>query len=901
MRAMNGLKMLPFAVGRGADPADRRSQYPMSNIQCSMFKGNSRTMPGATRRATAGSVVGRGADPAGENQHPTSNIQHPMTNETDRRRGVALIIVLGFLTIMVLMAVAFLTQARVERMVADSTLEAMRGRQLMRTAMNAAMNDYSTYLWEEQLNVPSRDEDKMFTSTPPTSASGMGGRTIGADGVELLAGEALDWVPRRYTNAPFNAIDEVNDAAQWILVREDPTKTDENGRILGRYAYVCFDMSGGIDANLIARSEGVAAQDTRSFTNRVRYSVRDVPMALLPETADANEFKRLREGWKGFDSLQALIHLTDGNPNDGNDPPAATRWASERKEINGAGLSSNLVSDLTPYSLSAYRGGRYDRGSGQWTPPVPMNEATEWEALLAPLNYQFAHGWGSWINDAIYDYTHDTQVPQRTDYPSPKNVPMFNEIAVNYQLLPPGADGRYRLQLNLEFEFWYPFPSMDNEGSQNFTLLAPTVGCGTYSGEGTPGNWDIFLPLNLTSAGATISILPSSGSAKESKLSVPAQWNNGKPYRPTPGGFHYDIPLRSVSSAGVLPLTGVELNVMSFSLKKPMYLTAAGGNADMLPGGDTTSPMSFSGVQNLPVGTPSPTNSYAVTDPRLNHLAGLWVMEAPSLGEMNDWYTHPVKLKTAGMMSDTAVLNEGLCMYCRNGPMETPAELGFISNGKEWGTIDLCAAQSVELLARLVSTNFYAEWQKNKGVVYTNGTINPNTRSRDVLLSAFYELPANEVPNQQSERFVNSTYQGKTISDEIAIDLADSILDHTDMSKVSVGERLEQSFQFGSDWAGIPAMQQNNKLAQKGFNNNQRESMIRNTWGLFSPDDSLFTVIVVAQAIKEGPSAVGKWDPTDDMVTGERRAVALCWRDPFKTGQNLHHEMFIRMIRYLND
>ena len=69
--ATNGLEMLPFAVGRGADPADRRSQHPMSNIQ------------------------------------------HPMTNETDRRRGVALIIVLGFLTIMVLMAVAFLTQARV--------------------------------------------------------------------------------------------------------------------------------------------------------------------------------------------------------------------------------------------------------------------------------------------------------------------------------------------------------------------------------------------------------------------------------------------------------------------------------------------------------------------------------------------------------------------------------------------------------------------------------------------------------------------------------------------------------------------------------------------------------------------------------------------------------------------
>ena len=104
-----------------------------------------------------------------------------------------------------------------------------------------------------------------------------------------------------------------------------------------------------------------------------------------------------------------------------------------------------------------------------------------------------------------------------------------------------------------------------------------------------------------------------------------------------------------------------------------------------------------------------------------------------------------------------------------------------------------------------------------------------------------------------------------------------------------------------AEWARIQAMRQGKEFAKIGLNNNQRESLIRNTWGLFSPEDSLFTVIVVAQAIKEGPGAVGIWNADDDMVTGERRAVALVWRDPFKTGANLHHEMFIRMIRYLND
>jgi hypothetical protein len=112
---------------------------------------------------------------------------------------------------------------------------------------------------------------------------------------------------------------------------------------------------------------------------------------------------------------------------------------------------------------------------------------------------------------------------------------------------------------------------------------------------------------------------------------------------------------------------------------------------------------------------------------------------------------------------------------------------------------------------------------------------------------------------------------------------------------------VDNCFQAGTDWVRIPCMRQGGALASLGLNNNQRESLIRNTWGLFSPMNSLFTVVVIAQTIKEGPGNVGIWNANDDMVTGERRAVALVWRDPFKTGRNLHHEMYVRMFRHLND
>jgi len=346
-----------------------------------------------------------------------------MIKGRDRRQGVALIVVLGFLSLMVLMAVAFVMHARVERMVAGATLEAMRGRQLVRTAVNAAMNDYSTYLWDEQIIVPSIWTNRMFVSVPPTSASSLGGRTVGADNVSLIVGEVLDWIPQFYLEPPFDAAVEVDKRARWILIREDPANSQS--RILGRYAYVCFDSSGGLDANLIARSEGVAAQDVRGFTNRFRRSVRDVPMEKLKETVDANEFKRLRKGWKGFDSLQSVIKLTDGHYIDGQgkegskgpwesgdtpppgELPSNVRWRNDRIETKRA-LDPFKVDDLVSFSLSAYRGGRYDRNTGRWTEPKPMNEATDWESLLAPMNSQFAHGWGSWINKAIFDYTHDT-------------------------------------------------------------------------------------------------------------------------------------------------------------------------------------------------------------------------------------------------------------------------------------------------------------------------------------------------------------------------------------------------------------------------------------------------------------------------------------------------------------
>jgi hypothetical protein len=87
-----------------------------------------------------------------------------------------------------------------------------------------------------------------------------------------------------------------------------------------------------------------------------------------------------------------------------------------------------------------------------------------------------------------------------------------------------------------------------------------------------------------------------------------------------------------------------------------------------------------------------------------------------------------------------------------------------------------------------------------------------------------------------------------------------------------------------------------------GLNKNERESLIRNTWGLFNPNNTMFTVVVIAQTIKEGPGRVGVWNPDEDMITGERRAVALVWRDPTPiAGNPRHHEMYVRMFKLMDE
>ena len=296
--------------------------------------------------------------------------------------------------------------------------------------------------------------------------------------------------------------------------------------------------------------------------------------------------------------------------------------------------------------------------------------------------------------------------------------------------------------------------------------------------------------------------------------------------------------------------------------------------------------------------------SVEVDDPRLNHDLSRWTtVDSPSLDQPDT--INPTAI-SAGYGSSGG---SGYFMYCRNAAMKTPAELGYIPTGAAWETIDLCTPAGAEALSGLVTDQAILNAvSSSMGTYYTNGTINPNTTSSNVLMAAFAGLNLAEVPNvdKSVKDAISDDAMRNTLTAEMTNDWAAALAGSMMMdsaSKKIAAPAAGGAFLSGSDWVRTTAMQTSGILAGQGMNKNQRDSLIRNTWGLFSPNNSLFTVLVIGQAIKEGPGQKGDLNLKDneDMITGERRGVALVWRDPYPSTGGYHHEMFVRMFKFLDE
>ena len=467
---------------------------------------------------------------------------------------------------------------------------------------------------------------------------------------------------------------------------------------------------------------------------------------------------------------------------------------------------------------------------------------------------------------------------------------MFNEIMAEMKL--EKSEGKCQLKVTITPEFWCPFPSEDNDDGDTYLLEAPRMGGGA-SRDTSEAIWITFLSAPVGGKPSQ-QIKLKQVDVQPASYNVTAAQAREKPY--SPGDFVYTLEFDDVppDSEGNIP------DIMLFQSRgiifnKPWYLTRRGHNVDATPSGsqnDFTWNISPAGLM-LAGGKNTGKGGLEVEDPRLNHDKNLWTAtDSGTIGAENSCL-QPARRRAAAKMG----YDPGEYMYCRNAPMQTPAEFGYIPIyvSDPWMTLDIFSDNGVDFMNSLVCDQNVWDMLESYKVYYTNGTINPYARDQAVLNGAFFGLDIREVPNVPGKPDKSSEVCGPTDTKRI------SSLILKDKAPKPNRDTFDKSGPGG--WARV-LRAPNEQLP--GLNKNQRVMLAHNTWGLFNESDNLFLVFVVAQSISEAPEKVdpvGDWDKDDDMVTGERWAVALCWMDTSAEGndEDLTQEMDIIMFKYLNE
>ena len=457
---------------------------------------------------------------------------------------------------------------------------------------------------------------------------------------------------------------------------------------------------------------------------------------------------------------------------------------------------------------------------------------------------------------------------------------MFNEVGVRIGLVETAAGtdpntgaavSTYDMQVHVKPEFWFPFPSSLNP-NYNFEF-APTIG-GDRNTSGAAEIWVQMAGRNAGGASVDLKTAVPTPSAPKVLTSV-----KGGPFIPAtaaPGGeYVFTVPLTDVSGMATLS-SGMALRIGNIRLRN-LTLKQSGQTVDAMAT-DEPIDLFFRPAPVLLTGVVSDMKSTEVDDPRLNHLGDHWTKPdayPSSFGETN--------ATAIAAINQVVGIDPGNSFFCRNEKMKCPAELGYIPTGTAWETLNIFGNDGIRFMNRLVCDDAIWAMLNQHDAFYTNGTINPYTRHTNVLNAALFGLDIREVPGIPGEP------------------KADERLSANDMKPIVKAVMESQVKNGPAGWGAV--------LGDTGINpdlnKNNLIAMLSGTWGLFNESDRLFVVVVVAQSIKEGPDAtgLGNWDKDKDMITGERRAVALCWLDGSSDvgGESLTQEMNVIMFQYLNE
>ncbi len=322
--------------------------------------------------------------------------------KSDRKSGVAVIIVLGLLGLLMMMAVAFSVSMRVER----------------RSAANYSNMVVSKYLvWAGLARALSEIDDEMGNAIyPPFDVLSPTNGASAAD--NIISSEVFDNIPRALSN----------------LVTGIPVYWQEfnSEGANGYYSYVVLNCSDMLDINF------VGGESRGAGTN-----VNELQISDLGAIVDWNDFEADRDFDVRYETLAELGTINSGiDPDDSENIFETFSRYPEGFLLHG-GTASAVISDVPQVNLS-----------GDESDLVAQQSAIT-DALLLAMDHghgdMLTVGDSTFLFENLLDYVDSDSIPTNLASACTEAVPMINEIIVNG-----GMDGS-GVGFDVRVEWFYPF------------------------------------------------------------------------------------------------------------------------------------------------------------------------------------------------------------------------------------------------------------------------------------------------------------------------------------------------------------------------------------------------------------------------------------------------------------
>lgn len=805
---------------------------------------------------------------------PPGTVEYDKIRANANRRGVALLLCLGVLSLLMMMVLSFSYSAINNQASAQLQASLVRARLQAESTVQTVYADLSLEFSDPD------DPRNIFPATKPGDTSHCGlitaspawnGRyywiSTGSDHSGLAEALSVDFGNGALTpsaNAPLPSSE-----AGWNPLQEAGT----GSRLVGRVAYLLIDQSGMIDPSPIVGNT-IEANEPRKGISPEEINLKNI----LTDPAFAEEFQQ--QG-VGNGSL-----------------PAGQRWFSYRQIFNRIPLAQTYNAELCErlfpisYDVEAFHTinddkHRFDLKNAEWDNfhnDITASGIDADAGLFYDTNRVITTPSGGipWLHHCpntnqknqiianLIDYSDSDNIATTDNAANPtyvglEQVPYINEILFAAEIISLGG-GNYNLQLEA-------FAELAN-------IYRNAVGAGGH------------LQIQASVTGNSISGSP---------VTLTFNWN-GLTNIPAK---RYDSLSGQIQNLGIGGSNSISNLTLTVTAAK---LTDSSGNLWDFSRTNASAPTT------LNVGSTQMIN-VEVNDPRDNLDADQWTWGtwAPftngTLGARNAACTAPA----AGPDNDDEIGNymgDGpggatdeiniSTAFIRNAPMESLWELGAIHRGTPWQTINLktyneTAGNTGGLGAYTAGDANILDQVKLTDATEVSGRINSNTYLPSTFQGLFGGVTVGGAYDNPGAGTSLSIAQINQIIGTPGSLTAGELLYENGSDPASATDEIEGNDPFRSraEIATATKLSDGSVIAQP--TDASQEEIIGKVIALTTVRSNLMTLIVTAQTIKDLPTNFhggtrGVYDPGVDIILAEQKIKAVLYRDGFSNS--------FRILRY---